>query len=185
MTRKYLELRSGNNLLPSTSQSIAYLGHTLNLTDQEEQIFSSFRDSTKRNIKKAVKEGVEVKIDGSLKSVEEFYRLNSMTRKEHGLPPQPFSFFEKIYDHIISRNLGLVVLASYEEKDSENQVFVQPVLADIEISGVVLTRDGDTLAPYYTFSFDDSRHLIRTLKFVHRDPIYRDFFTKLEKQRGN
>ena len=33
----------------------------------------------------------------------------------------------------------------------------------------------------YTFSFDDSRHLIRTLKFVHRDPIYRDFFTKLEK----
>jgi purine nucleosidase len=34
----------------------------------------------------------------------------------------------------------------------------------------------------YTFSFDDSRHLIRTLKFVHRDPIYRDFFTKLEKR---
>jgi len=33
----------------------------------------------------------------------------------------------------------------------------------------------------YTYSFDDSRHLIRTVKFVHRDPIYRDFFTKLEK----
>lgn len=33
----------------------------------------------------------------------------------------------------------------------------------------------------YTFSFDDGRHMIRTVKFVHRDPIYRDFFTKLEK----
>jgi inosine-uridine nucleoside N-ribohydrolase/murein DD-endopeptidase MepM/ murein hydrolase activator NlpD len=33
----------------------------------------------------------------------------------------------------------------------------------------------------YTYRFDDSRHLIRSVKFVHRDPIYRDFFTKLEK----
>jgi inosine-uridine nucleoside N-ribohydrolase len=34
----------------------------------------------------------------------------------------------------------------------------------------------------YTLSFDDSRHLIRTVKFVKRDPIFRDFFTKLQKQ---
>ncbi len=34
----------------------------------------------------------------------------------------------------------------------------------------------------YTFSFDNSRHLIRTVNFVNRDPIFRDFFTKLEKR---
>lgn len=34
----------------------------------------------------------------------------------------------------------------------------------------------------YTFSFDPSRHLIRTVNFVQRDPIFRDFFTKLDKQ---
>jgi hypothetical protein len=34
----------------------------------------------------------------------------------------------------------------------------------------------------YTFSFDQSRHLIRAVNFVHRDPIFRDFFTKLEKR---
>jgi len=33
----------------------------------------------------------------------------------------------------------------------------------------------------YTFSFDRSRHLIRSVNFVHRDPIFRDFFTKLDK----
>ena len=37
----------------------------------------------------------------------------------------------------------------------------------------------------YTLSFDQSRHLIRTVKFVSRDPIYRDFFTKLKKRAGN
>ncbi len=34
----------------------------------------------------------------------------------------------------------------------------------------------------YTYSFDRSRHLIRVVNFVQRDPIFRDFFTKLEKQ---
>lgn len=34
----------------------------------------------------------------------------------------------------------------------------------------------------YTFSFDKSRHLIRAVNFVRRDPIFRDFFTKLDKR---
>lgn len=34
----------------------------------------------------------------------------------------------------------------------------------------------------YTFSFDQSRHLIRVVRFVERDPIFRDFFTKLQKR---
>ena len=34
----------------------------------------------------------------------------------------------------------------------------------------------------YTFSFDKSRHLMRSVNFVQRNPIFRDFFTKLEKQ---
>ncbi len=34
----------------------------------------------------------------------------------------------------------------------------------------------------YTLSFDRSRHLIRSVNFVNRDPIFRDFFTKLDKR---
>jgi purine nucleosidase len=34
----------------------------------------------------------------------------------------------------------------------------------------------------YTYSFDPSRHMIRVVNFVHRDPIFRDFFTKLDGQ---
>jgi inosine-uridine nucleoside N-ribohydrolase len=34
----------------------------------------------------------------------------------------------------------------------------------------------------YTYSFDRSRHLIRVVNFVNRDPIFRDFFTKLDQQ---
>jgi len=34
----------------------------------------------------------------------------------------------------------------------------------------------------YTYSFDERRHLIRVVYFLRRDPIFRDFFTKLQKQ---
>jgi hypothetical protein len=32
-----------------------------------------------------------------------------------------------------------------------------------------------------TWSFDRSRHLIRSVTFIHRDPIFRDLFAKLEQ----
>jgi inosine-uridine nucleoside N-ribohydrolase len=32
----------------------------------------------------------------------------------------------------------------------------------------------------YTFSFDDSRHLVRAVYYIRRDPIFRDFFQKIE-----
>lgn len=120
---KSLELRSGNNLLPSTMPSITYLGHTLGLDTGEQEVFSHFRDSTKRNIKKAIKEAVKVKISNSIESLKEFYRLNCMTRKHHGLPPQPYFFFKKAYAHIISKNLGFVVIASYQGKPIAGAVY--------------------------------------------------------------
>ncbi len=36
----------------------------------------------------------------------------------------------------------------------------------------------------YTYSFDDSRHLIRVVYFVRRDPVFRDFFMKLDRRAG-
>jgi hypothetical protein len=113
---KVLEIRSGALLLNGVSPSLQFLGHHLDLSQNEERIFSSFKDSTRRNIKKAITEGVEVKILNSLESVKEFFTLNCITRKYHGLPPQPYRFFEKVYDHIISRNLGSVAIAYYKEK---------------------------------------------------------------------
>ena len=113
---KFLELRGGKAFLPNTISSSHYLSHSLDLSQNEERIFLSFRETTKRNIKKAISGGVEVKLFQSFESIKEFYRLNSMTRKHHGLPPQPYHFFEKVYDHILSKNLGFVMLASYEKK---------------------------------------------------------------------
>ena len=120
---KYLELRDGKRFLPVAASSSYYYSHSLNLSQNPGEIFSRFRNSTKRNIRKAVKEGVEVKICHSLEALKEFYRLHSLTRKHHGIPPQPFYFFENIHDYVISQNQGIVVVASFNQRVVAAAVF--------------------------------------------------------------
>jgi hypothetical protein len=120
---KSLELRSINSFMPLTSRSLIYLGHTVDLLDKEDHIFSNFRNNNKRNIRRAIKERVRIEISNSLKSISEFYRLNCKTRKRHGLPPQPFSFFSRIHDHVVSKNLGLIILAYYGQKAIAGAVY--------------------------------------------------------------
>lgn len=119
---KYLEMRGWPEALDYQA-SAYYFGHSLDLTRSEEVIFSLCRDSTKRNIKKALKEGVSVKVSTSKESMEHFCRMNFMTRKKHGLPPQPAQFFRKVYEHIIAKGLGIIVLASYRGDAVAGSVF--------------------------------------------------------------
>jgi hypothetical protein len=121
---KYLELRGGKGLLPEAQASVSYLGHALDLTVGTDKLFSEFRKGTKSSIKKAEREKVKVEVSSSLESVKEFYRLNAITRKHHGLPPQPFSFFEKLHRYVISTGSGFVVLASYFDAVIAGAVFV-------------------------------------------------------------
>ena len=120
---KYIEWRGGESNFQTTTPSSFYYVHTLDLIQNEEEILSGFRNSTKRNIKKAIKEGINVTINTSLESIKAFYQLNCMTRKDHGLPPQPYYFFKKLYEHIISKHKGFVVLAFYHKKTIAGAVY--------------------------------------------------------------
>lgn len=113
---KSIELRTVAALPAQYIPSSIYFGHTLNIAGSEEDIFRKLRDSTKRNIKKATKEGVEVAFSDSMDSLHEFCRLNCITRKDHGLPPQPAVFFKKIHEHILSTGHGTVALAKHQGK---------------------------------------------------------------------
>jgi hypothetical protein len=111
---KYIEMRGGQKFFDKHESSEYYFGHTLGLTEGIKKISSKFRDSTKRNIKKALKEEVKVEITYSLKALNEVIRLNALTRREHGLPSQPYHFFKKIYDEIILKHKGFISLAIYK-----------------------------------------------------------------------
>ena len=120
---KYIELRGGEKFFNNVPASSHYYGHVLDLNPNGDKLFSSFRNSTKRNVKKAFKVGAEIKISNSIDSLREFYRLHCTTRKRHGLPPQPFNFFRRIYEHIISQDKGIVVLCLADDRIIAAAVF--------------------------------------------------------------
>ncbi len=120
---KYLELRPGKTIPSDRPASNTFLSHTLSLSPGKDELLASFRESTRRNIKKAEAAAVICTTSRSLKAIEQFYFLNCLTRKRHGLPPQPFSFFKNVYKHIISRNKGIVVLASHKNRAIAGAVY--------------------------------------------------------------
>jgi len=109
---KYVELRGGGEFLEGPA-SVEFYGHGLDLVSDHRLMFDKMDGSARKAVRKAEHEGVKVEICQSLESVRDFYRLQCLTRKRHGLPPQPWVFFVNIHRHILSQNLGMVAVASH------------------------------------------------------------------------
>jgi Acetyltransferase (GNAT) domain len=104
--------------------SAEYLSHDLDLTGGEETLFSRYRPNVHRNIRKAEREGISVSEDATPNGLMEFYRLNCLTRREHGLPPQPVRFFENLRRHVLEEGHGFLVLARREKKAVAGALFL-------------------------------------------------------------
>ena len=111
---KSIEFRSNLGFLQRQNFFSTFFTHSLDLTIGEEKIFKNLRDSTRRNINKAEKGGITLIRSNSLESARKFYNLNCMTRKHHGLPPQPWLFFKNVFYHVISPEKGFVIIALYK-----------------------------------------------------------------------
>ena len=72
---------------------------------------SRFDSQVRRAIRKAERSNVSALVARNRQAIDDFYRLHVQTRRRHGLPPQPASFFANIYEHIIKPGLGFIVLA--------------------------------------------------------------------------
>jgi hypothetical protein len=75
-------------------------------------LFPRFSDTTRRNIRKAEKQNLDVTVSTSPEALQAFCRLNALTRRLHGLPPQPRRFFQCVQERILSQNKGFIVQAS-------------------------------------------------------------------------
>lgn len=120
---KYLELRGGKDLLPDAPAWLTFYTHELGLAAGEAQLFAGLESSVRRALRKAERLGLTVEISHSLDAVRHFYRLHCQTRKKHGLPPQPFSFFEQIHHHVLAREAGMVVLVSLDRRPIAANVY--------------------------------------------------------------
>lgn len=121
---KYMEWRGGEKYFGSFPHWTEYYQHSINLQKSEEDLLASFRKSTRRSLRKALKNDVNVEISNSECAMQDFYRLNCITRKHHGLPPQPFKFFKNLHGQIIRRKRGMIILGFHKKRILAGAVFV-------------------------------------------------------------
>jgi hypothetical protein len=121
---KYLEIRGGRHLLGGeVPASLSFYGHHLDLRAGEQKLFEAQESSVRRAVRKAAKEGVSVEISQSLEATRSFHGLQCLTRKKHGLPPQPWAFFVNIHRYILSENRGMIATASHRGRKIAASVY--------------------------------------------------------------
>ncbi|MFA6563350.1 MAG: GNAT family N-acetyltransferase [Verrucomicrobiia bacterium] len=120
---RYLECRGGKEFFAGAPASTAFYGHRLILTGGEEAVFAKVESAVRRAIRKAEKGGISIEFGQSLDAMRTFYELHCKTRNRHGLPPQPFRFFQNIHDYILAQNHGFVVLARYQQVPVASAVY--------------------------------------------------------------
>jgi CelD/BcsL family acetyltransferase involved in cellulose biosynthesis len=111
---KYVEFRGGRKWFGDVPASVSFYGHELDLMAGEARLFEQVDGSVRRGIRKAEKAGVTVEVAESLEAMRVFYDLLCQTRKKHGMPPQPFGFFENIHRQVLSKNFGNIFIARFE-----------------------------------------------------------------------
>ncbi|TFG60015.1 MAG: GNAT family N-acetyltransferase [Deltaproteobacteria bacterium] len=121
---KTLEFRGRGHGMGNLPASAEYVTHDLDLSPGEEVLSSRYRPNVQRNIRKAEREGISVVNDPTPEGVKEFYRLNCLTRREHGLPPQPLRFFENLRAHLLEKGFGTLLLARHKGRGIGGAVFL-------------------------------------------------------------
>ena len=111
----YFELRSHSIVPDSVPASESYHGHSLDLRIGREALISNFASSVQRAVRKAERSGLTVSIQSTPDAMAQFYKLHVRTRRRHGAPPQPQSFFINIQRHLISAGFGFIVLVECQQ----------------------------------------------------------------------
>ncbi len=97
----YIELRPISSVceLPGGQQSAEFVFHTINLRRSEEELFEGLhKDSIRRKVQRATREGLVCERGASTSLLENFYQLFVMTRRRHGLPPTPYRWFSNLME---------------------------------------------------------------------------------------
>jgi CelD/BcsL family acetyltransferase involved in cellulose biosynthesis len=92
--------------------------HTIAVDDDEDELWARLGGSSRRNIRKARENGVEIEVHDDLDAVRRFYDLHVGVRiGKYGLLPQPREFFDAIHAEFAALDAVRVVMARHDGAD--------------------------------------------------------------------
>ena len=102
---KYIEIRPASQLnldLMGFCECAVFCLHKLSLDMELDSLYGTFhKKSVQKRIRRAQREGLVYTEGRSEELIQQFYHLLVLTRRRHGLPPQPIAWF-----HNLVRSLG-------------------------------------------------------------------------------
>lgn len=99
--------------------------HVTHLTADPSDVFSRFKKTkVQQPIRQAERAGVTIRRGEGWNDVRLFYGLHLQTRHRLGAPVQPLRFFRLLWDRLLSRGLGFVLLAYKEDQLLAAAVFL-------------------------------------------------------------
>ncbi len=101
-----------------------FVQHRLDLNGGYEKLAHNFKDSIRRNIKKAEKSKLRIDFSSSDEAVEVFYRLHLLTRRKHGAPIQPKGYFYRLKKYLFDKQLGFVAIAYLDTQPLAAAIFL-------------------------------------------------------------
>ena len=113
---KYFESRNNSSDWPGAQPSVSFYAHTIDLQADPEAMFKRLGSSLRRGIRKAQDEGLQIQFDSRPEAISQYYALHCMTRRKHGVPPQPARFFINIGRYVLGAGRGFVGFALWQSK---------------------------------------------------------------------
>ena len=87
-------------------------------------MWSGIEGAARRSIRKARDAGVKISTGRDEAAMREFFRLHCLTRKRHGVPPQPYAFFSNIRRHLVDTGNADIMLASHHGRAIAAKIFL-------------------------------------------------------------
>ncbi len=143
---QYVEIRpvrNVDNFASFSTASHSYCFHQLDLSLDTETLFRNcHKDSTQRKIRRAEREELTYEDGRSQSLLATFYQLLLLTRRRHGVPPQPKRWFQNLIDCF-----GEALKIRVASKNSQ------------ALAAILTLRFKDTLVYKYGCSDDRFHHL--------------------------
>ncbi len=137
---KKIEFRGGSQFLSDATPATTFYTHELELKTCETTLAKGLDSSVRRAVRKAEQAGVTIEFSDQPAAIACFYQLLALTRRRHGLPPQPFHFFSGLQP-LLAGGRGTLVLARLHGE---------------AIAGAVYLFSGKTV--HYKYGASDERH---------------------------
>ena len=125
-------------------QDNRYVMHTIKLLNDPDSVMKTFdKTRVRESIKKGVKRGVEIRWGTNKSDIFTFYEMLVDTRRRLGSPVQPKRFFDLLWDRIINKGLGFLLLAYSDGKPIGGVVY-------LHYKGILTGKYGASMPEYWT-----------------------------------